>query len=251
MEPAIYIGELRHRRFLPVKHFFTYPLFLTFLDIDKIAESMKVSPLTSYNRFNWLSFFDRDHFGDPQLPMRKRLELDAAKHGIELPNGKIFLLTHLRYLGYVFNPVSFFYCYDLAGKLETILAEVNNTFGESHNYWLDKACSLPSANALKYHASKAFHVSPFLPMDLGYEFTFTDPSTNLTAHMAVSNANSLQFDATMTMQSQPWSAACLHRALLRYPLQTAKVMFQIHWQAAKLLWKRVPVFTHPARRRAE
>lgn len=250
MDSALYIGELRHRRFFPVKHFFTYPLFLTFLDIDRIADAMKISPFTSHNRFNWVSFFDADHFGDPLQSLRKRLEQDAAKEGIVLPDGQIFLLAHPRYFGYVFNPVSFFYCYNRAGNLETILAEVNNTFGESHNYWLDEKCSLRAANSKRYQAQKAFHVSPFLPMSLGYEFTFTNPGKRLTAHMAVNEGSRLQFDATMTMQRQPWNASCLHRTLLRHPWMTAKVIFQIHWQAVKLLLKRVPVFNHPARRSA-
>ena len=144
MEPAIYFGTIRHRRFEPARHEFTYPLFMAFLDVDRIPELMKVSPFTSYNRFNWASFHERDHFGDPALPLRQRLVADAAEQGIRLPEGPIFLLTHLRYLGYSFNPISLFYCYDREGRLDTILAEVNSTFGETHNYWLSAANRIAS-----------------------------------------------------------------------------------------------------------
>ena len=108
MEPAIYTGTLRHRRFEPARHEFTYPLFMAFLDVDHIPEMIEVSPFTSYNRFNWASFHERDHFGDPSLPLRRRLEADAVEHSIRLPDGPIFQLTHLRYLGYNFNPISLY-----------------------------------------------------------------------------------------------------------------------------------------------
>jgi hypothetical protein len=111
------LGTLRHRRFAPIAHAFTYPLFMALLDIDRLPELMRVSRVTGYNRFNWASFHDRDHLGDPARPLRERLVVDAARHGIDLPDGRIFLLTHLRYLGYGFNPVSFFYCFDAAGRL--------------------------------------------------------------------------------------------------------------------------------------
>ncbi len=135
-DPGLYTGTLRHRRFRPRKHEFTYKLFMAWLDIDRIPELMAQSPWTSYNRFNWASFAERDHFGDPRLPLRERVAQDARIHGVPLPDGPIFLLTHLRYLGYCFNPISFYFCYDRSGRLDTILAEVNSTFGESRNYWL-------------------------------------------------------------------------------------------------------------------
>jgi hypothetical protein len=100
---------LRHQRFTPVAHGFTYPLFMALLDVDRLPELMRLSRLTGYNRWNWASFDDRDHLGDPTRPLRDRLALDATRHGINLPDGRIFLLIHLRYLGYSFNPVSFFY----------------------------------------------------------------------------------------------------------------------------------------------
>ena len=125
MESGIYSGTLRHRRFSPVRHEFTYPLFMVFLDIDRVPQLMKVSPLAGYNRRNWVSYQERDHFGDPASTLRERVSRDAEKNGIVLPAGRIFLLTHLRYLGYSFNPVSFFYCYDREDKLRMVMATLS------------------------------------------------------------------------------------------------------------------------------
>ena len=247
MQPAIYSGTLRHRRFEPARHDFTYPLFMVFLDVDHIPELMKVSPFTSYNRFNWASFHERDHFGDPSLPLRQRLEADAAKHGIRLPDGPIFLLTHLRYLGYNFNPISLYYCCNREGKLDAILAEVNSTFGETHNYWLSAANQVGRPDSRIYRCPKAMHVSPFMPMQLDYRFVLPPPGERLIAHMNTLDGEHSSFDATLRLRREPWSGASLRRALVRFPWVTAKVVAAIHWEALRLYSKRVPVFTHPAR----
>jgi DUF1365 family protein len=252
-DPAIYTGTLRHRRFRPRKHEFTYQLFMAWLDIDRIPEVMAQTPWTSYNRFNWASFEERDHFGDPRLSLRERVAQDARAHGIPLPDGPIFLLTHLRYLGYCFNPISFYFCYDRAGRLDTVLAEVNSTFGESCNYWLWPQNRQPAANALRYRCAKAMHVSPFMDMNLDYEFVLTQPNEKLVAHMNTVVRDPAigfpqpPFDATLALECEPWTARNLGRILLQHPWMTAKVICAIHWQALLLFLKRVPVYTHPAR----
>ena len=131
---GLYVGTVRHRRRSPVAHAFTYPLFMVLLDIERVPQLMRVSKLTSYNRWNWASFDSRDHLRERTGPLRERLVADAAAHGIELPEGPIFLLTHLRYLGYGFNPVSFFYCFDGSERLWYVLAEVSNRVGGVHSY---------------------------------------------------------------------------------------------------------------------
>jgi hypothetical protein len=247
MESAIYSGTLRHRRFEPARHAFTYPLFMAYLDIDRIPELMQVSPFTSYGNFNWASFHERDHFGDRTLPLRQRLTANAADQGIRLPEGPIFLLTHLRYLGYNFNPISLYYCYSLDGRLDAVLAEVNSTFGESHNYWLSSANQVSSPNSWTYRCPKMMHVSPFMPMSLDYRFVLPPPGERLVAHMNTLEGERSSFDATLRLRREPWNAASLHRALLRFPWVTTKVIAAIHWEALKLYRKKVPVFTHPAR----
>jgi DUF1365 family protein len=211
---------------------------------------MQVSGFTGYNRWNWASFEERDHFGDPKLPLRRRLEQDAARAGITLADGPVFLLTHLRYLGYNFNPISFFYCYDNAGELQAVMAEVSNTFGESTNYWLTGANQLASFGSRHYRCAKTMHVSPFMPMELDYDFILTEPAAQLLAHMNTREQGKVNFDATMILARQPWSAGALHRALRRHPWMTAKVTAAIHYEALKLYLRKVPVFTHPARRKA-
>jgi uncharacterized protein len=245
MESGIYSGTLRHRRFSPVRHEFTYPLFMVFLDIDRLPELMKVSPLAGYNRRNWVSYQERDHFGDPARALRERLSRDAVQNGIAIPKGRIFLLTHLRYLGYNFNPVSFFYCYDREDKLQMIMSEVNNTFGETANYWLTPTVERPAGENKRYRFPKQFHVSPFLKLNQEYDWTFTSPGERLISE-SVSYENGREiFDSTLKLERREWSRAELHRALLRFPWMTTKVIAAIYWQALRLRLKRVPVVTHP------
>jgi DUF1365 family protein len=234
MEPALFVGTLHHRRHTPVRHAFRYPVFMAYLDLARLSELMDVSPFTSYNRFNWASFDDRDHFGDPARPLLDRVRQSAIEAGIELPDGPVFLLTHLRYAGYCFNPVSFYYAFDRAGVLKAMLAEVNNTVGGSHNYWLT-----PEANATTFRASarKAFYVSPLLPSTLQYRFTVAPPQARAVVHIDAFDGDTRCFDATLSLERRPWSAGDIHRQLARHPLMTAEVIGAIHWQALKLWWK--------------
>ena len=244
MESGLYLGKLRHRRFSPKAHDFAYPVFMAFLDIDRLPELMRMSPFSGYNRWNWTSYCERDHFGDCGLALRERLKSDAEQNGVALPDGQIFLLTHLRYLGYVFNPVSFYYCYDRAGNLQMMLAEVNNTFGETHNYWLDASNQRPSEAAQRYTTPKRMHVSPFMDMRMEYDWIFTAPGERLVAHMNTVADGKAFFDATLQLERREWKRHELHRTLAAYPLMTMRVIGGIHWEALKLWVKGVPVFSH-------
>ena len=135
-------------------------------------------------------------------------------------DGRIFLLTHLRYLGYGFNPVSFFYCFDRAEQLQVVLAEVSNTFGGTHNYWLRPE---PVSRMFRAAATKSLYVSPFMPAALEYTFVFTPPAGRLVAHMETSEAGSVGFDATLSLERRPWNATEIRRVLVRHPAMTASV----------------------------
>ncbi len=248
--PGVYVGRMRHARHAPRAHVFTYPVFQVFLDIDRIPEAMAVSRLTSHDRWNWASFAERDHFGDPSRPLRERVAADAASAGVALPDGPIYLLTNLRYLGYCFNPVSFFYCYDGEGRLHTVLAEVNNTFGETHNYWLTDREAVPHAGAAgsdvrRYRTRKVFHVSPFMPLDQEYEFLIAPPGERLLVHIGVLESGTRMLDATLDLRRRPWSAPVIRRTLVRYPWTTAKAITAIHFEALRLWLKGVRYRPHP------
>lgn len=243
MSPGIYQGTLRHRRFSPRRHEFTYSLFMVLLDIDDIPSLMRRSPFTSYNCFNWAAYYERDHLSDSVRPLRERLAEDAARNGVDLPPGPIFLLTHLRYFGYCFNPISFFFCPN-----SIVAAEVNSTFGERHTYWLGPWNALPAVNSSHYTCPKALHVSPFMTMNLEYDFTLTPPEQRFTGHIATLDRGSRFFDATLSLERQDWTAANIARALMRQPLMTAKVMAAIHWEALRLCFKGLPVQPRPGAR---
>ena len=232
---ALYVGMLHHRRRGEVPHRFSMRTFMPLLDVDRIPELMRVSWCTSWNRWNWASFDDRDHLGDPRLPLRTRVEASAAEAGLPLEAGnRIFLLTHLRYLGYCFNPVSLYYVCDSAGAVRQVLAEVHNTFGGTHLYWLTPS---GGGRVFRARAEKAFYVSPFLPVDLEYAFALSTPGEGLTVRIEASRAGETVFDASLALTRRPWSPGALAGQLLRTPAATMAVTAGIHWQALRLWWK--------------
>ena len=247
--PALYVGTLRHRRHRPTAHGFRYSLFMVLLDVDRIAEAMAISWLTGYNRRRWAAFDDRDHIGDPARPLRERVQASAESAGVDLPDGPIHLLTHLRYAGYVFNPISLFYCYDRGGQLRRVLVDVRNTYGGRQQYWLTPADG--RERRLRALAAKSLYVSPFMFFDVDYEFVLTPPDDTLVAHMNVLphgvGRRMPIFDATLALHRRPWTAGSVRAALLRHPLMTAKVIGAIHWQALRLRLKGLPTVPMPSR----
>jgi DUF1365 family protein len=249
---GLYVGAVRHRRLKPKAHAFTYPLFMALLDVDQLDALMEISPFLSRNRFNWASFDDRDHLGDPARPLRDRYRESAEAAGFRFPEGRVLLLTHLRYWGYCFNPVCFLYAYDPDGRLALLGAEVMNTpWKERVLYWMDPASPRARAGqgAWSFDTPKTMHVSPFMPMALRYRWAFTAPGEDLAVHMALSEGEDLVFDADLDLARREWDAPSLHRTLLRYPWMTLKVIAAIHWEALWLWIKRVPVYTHPKKLR--
>lgn len=235
IESALYTGTLLHRRRGAVSHQFAVRTFMPLLDIDRLPDLMQVSWCTSWNRWNWAAFDDRDHLGDPRQPLRARVEDSARAAGVTLnPSDRIYLLTHLRYLGYCFNPVSFYYVCDGAETVRHVLAEVHNTFGGTHLYWLTPAAE---GRMVRARAPKAFYVSPFLPVDLEYAFALSVPADRLTVRIEASREGQIVFDATLALERRAWSSANLLRQLVRMPIATAAVTAGIHWQALRLWWK--------------
>jgi DUF1365 family protein len=172
------------------------------------------------------------------------------------PTGPIRMLTHLRYFGYLFNPVTFYYCFDEAEHLTAVVAEITNTpWNERHAYTLGAETASRSemdGGSLRWRFGKSFHVSPFVPMDVDYDWTFKAPGESLLVQMNLDKHQAEPtrvFDATLRMDRRELSPSLMRGLLLRYPFLAAQVIGSIHFQALRLWLKRAPVFRHPGPRR--
>ncbi len=250
---CIYEGHVRHRRFEPVINRFRYRVFLMYLDLEELPTLFAGRWLWSADRVNLAYFRRRDHLGDPRVPLDTAVRaLVAEKTGIR-PAGPIRLLTHLRYFGYCFNPASLYYCYDRSGEqVDAIVVQIHNTpWGEEHCYVLDEAQNeYPSARSKRFQFAKAFHVSPFMPMDLWYDWRFKEPGATLNVHFMNYQEEQKIFDATLTLARQELTPRNLTRILLSYPPMTLKVITMIHWQALRLWLKGAHFYRHPKKRQA-
>ena len=248
MESCIYTGTIRHRRFRPRSNFFQYRIFFLYLDLAELATVFDIHPLWSHEGFNVACFRRRDHFGDPSVPLGQSVaDLVEARTG-RRPDGPIRLLTHLRYYGYCFNPASFYYCYDSTQtSVESIVVEIHNTpWGERYCYVLDGRENVHTVRQWRRHCfAKNFHVSPFIGMDIDYDWRFRVPGESLQVHMVDYQGGEKLFDASLSLKKRTISRSSLTEVLVQYPVMTVKVIGMIYWQALRLVMKRTPFFTHP------
>lgn len=251
MKSCIYEGKIRHRRFTPVKNVFQYRLYMMYLDLDELPHVFDVHPLWSAQHVNLAYFRRRDHLGSPHVPLEHAVrDLVEQEAGLHL-TGPVRLLTQLRYFGYCFNPVSFYYCYDpLENRLEAIVTEVHNTpWLEEHCYVFGGAMNAhPSPRWRQYGFDKTFHVSPFMEMDIRYDWRFQVPGEAIHVHMNLHTGNIKRFDATLELKRVPITRRSLTRVLLAYPLMTWKVTAMIYRQALRLKLKGAPVHAHPKKK---
>ncbi len=247
VKSCIYEGRIRHRRFKPLTNRFEYGVFLFFLDLEELPTLFNGRCLWSHDAPNIAYFRRRDHLGDPHVPLDRAVRDLVEQQTGARPQGAIRLLTHLRYFGYCFNPLSVYYCYDTKHELEVIVAEVHNTpWGDEHCYVLERSVDEhPSRKWRQFRFPKKFHVSPFMPMDMNYDWRCSVPAETLQVHINSSNDTEKVFDATLSLKRRPISTGTLLRLLLTKPPMTYKVIAMIYRQAFRLWMRGAPYYPHP------
>ena len=243
----LYWGTIFHRRHTPFIRFFKYPIFMAYINISSLETTMKPSLLWNINKPALVSFRRVDYHGDPHIDLDDAVRMTLLEKTGKSFKGPIRLLTHLRYCGYCFNRVSFYYCFNEADdKVEAIMAEVTNTpWKERHAYVIEKQVQKNNTPGFTASPKKQLHVSPFWGMDHEYEWHFSQPESNLSVHMKNFKEDRMVFDVTLSLTRKVFSSGSLFKAILRFPFITLMVVYRIHWQAFILYIKRTPFFTHP------
>lgn len=231
---ALYRGTLAHTRPGEPRHAFRYPVCFFALDLDEVPALAARLKLFSHNRPNAVSFYDRDHMGRIDRSAKENARIVAEESLGPGAADRVVLVTNLRVLGYVFNPISWFFCYTDAGDPTCVLAEVSNTFGERHMYVL--ADGERRGERTRYSEVKRLHVSPFLPMDLEYTFAVTDPGDRFEATIVARQEDRTRLSATLQGERRDLNDAAIGGALARYPLMSHRVTERIHGQAVRL-WR--------------
>ncbi len=243
----IYSGTIMHRRFTPFPHQFKYKIFMMYFDVSK-AETILSRPwFFRVNKPSIASFYRKDYHGDSNLSLDESVRSTVYKKTGRKLQGPIRILTHLRYFGYCFNPVSFYYCFDKEdNEVELIMAEVTNTpWQERHSYIIsDKGEKNQSLTA---DLKKEFHVSPFWGMDHDYKWIFSKPDEKLAVNMKNFKDQGKVFDATLILSRNELNLKNFFMHVMAFPLITLRIVFLIHWQAAKLWFKGATFFTHPSK----
>lgn len=249
LKSAIYTGKVRHRRRAPA-HEFTFPLFMVYLDLSEIDRVLSLTRLWGRSRLCPARFRREDYLSRGGLGLEESVRECVREHTGRRPGGPIRMLTHLRYYGHIFNPVTFYYCFDHEERLETVVAEITNTpWKERHTYVVDagESGSL-RGRSIGRKFGKEFHISPFMPMEIEYDWRFTPPAESLCVHMACrerGGGRERAFDATLRMERREITAGLLRRLVILRPFMTLRVVAAIHVQALRLFLKGAKVYRHP------
>ena len=234
MNSSIYNGTVIHKRFKPKKHFFKYSVFSLFIDLSELNQLNNSIKFFSFNKFNLISFFEKDHGDRDGSSLIKWVKKNLNENNISSENIKIKLLCYPRILGYVFNPLSVFFIYNSKNKLISILYEVKNTFGEQHTYIFKVEDDL---NLFQHNCSKKFHVSPFIEMNCNYFFRILKPGEKISVIIDQYHSNEKILYASQDGKRADFNSKELLKSYLKHPLMTFKIISAIHYEAFKLWTK--------------
>jgi DUF1365 family protein len=242
---AIYRGKVMHHRFYPRQHRFVYRMSSFLLDVDALAATAQRCRLFSLNRFNLFSFYCRDlGNGSGEMP-RAYLERSLKEQGIDEPVARASLLCYPRVLGYTFNPLSVYYCYNSKNEVFAILHEVSNTFKQRHSYLLPVPASQRQQSIIHQQCDKTFYVSPFIAMGMRYHFRLQLPGKRISLTVSDREGDKTLLNAIFHGSHRPFTDRELLRNFFELPLMTLKAIVGIHWQALKLFLKGVKLVDRP------
>ena len=236
MNSCIYNGEVTHTRLKPVRHFLKYKTFSLLIDLDEINELDSRISIFSHNKFNVFSFYDKDHGERDGSDLKKWVLTNIRKYNIEGKINKIKILCYPRIFGYVFNPLSIFYCYE-KDKLKAIFYEVKNTFNEQHTYIF----KIKNDKEITQKCKKRFYVSPFMDMETYYNFKLINPNNKLSIFIKQTDSKGTILTATQTGDKKEFNFKQLVKNFFKYPLMTIKIISSIHYEAL-LLWKKGAIY---------
>ena len=231
----IYVGKVIHRRFKPKNHFFKYRVFSLLLDLSEINLIQKKISFFSYNRFNLISFFDKDHGNRDGSNVKEWVKKNLINKNIKFQNIRVEILCYPRIFGYVFNPLSILYIYNENNELISIFYEVKNTFGEQHTYIFETK----DKTLIKNKCNKKFYVTPFINMQCEYNFSVTKPANSISVIINQYDKEGKILFASQDGKSKDLTTKNLILNYLKHPLMTFKVIVAIHYEAFKLWFKKV------------
>jgi len=246
MQSCFYEGTVRHRRYAPVERGFSYRVFMVYLDLAELPQLFDGRWLWSARGWAPARFRREDHLGDPRQPLSDSVRSLVAAEGVD-GAGPIRLLTHLRYFGYCFNPVSFYYCFNADGsETQAIVADVSNTpWADRHAYVITAPEKVLPNRSWRCAFRKEMHVSPFMDMEMEYRCVLGHPGETLVIHMENWQNGSRILDATLTLRRRAMTAGALRWQLLRFPFMTQMVIAAIYWQALLIRLRGVAYRPHP------
>jgi DUF1365 family protein len=242
---ALYIGDVMHARLKPVAHRFNYRVMSVLLDLDRLDDADRCSPLFGVNRAALYSFHEADHGDRDGSPLHGYAQRRAAECGLDLTGGRVRLLCYPRLLGFGFSPLSVYFCHRSDGHLALMIYEVRNTFGEIHAYCLPVRAGDAGPAGIRQQQAKSFYVSPFIDMAMQYRFRIAPPTDTVKLRILEADAQGPLLAATFSGRRHRLTTAVLLRSLLALPLVSFKVVAAIHWQALRLWLKGVRLVPRP------